>query len=429
MIKSAIKAATGTSMIALLLAGCGGSSNSDAEPPSAAKPPSATSKFSKSADWTMTLPVSGNSMCYDFDAAAEVAGCVGNAWDIKLTSGGRSATLWTNSGVSGTGQGGAFRGPFDHTWTGLSAWTDATVDPIDGAMPAAVYFKDSASNAFTGSNTVGLAAFEYDVADDHLFYPNHRVFLITTDSTANPVDPIGTPAAPVFALQLIGYYGGAGGVASGYPRIRWVDRADSAAVVREATINASESAKWVYFDLITGTESSQSGTWQIAFNRYNVKLNGGTSGTGTVAGFVGRQPVGFYEADGTTLVPAKFVAARPADTLADLTASDIAIPAAANRWIVDANASELNPNYQGTFPNALDFGWYSYYPTATAAQAAGLPAVAHLLRANPDRATLVRSGEGNSYARMHVTSIQYADPNDSSSASTWTLAFDVQPAP
>ena len=51
----------------------------------------------------------------------------------------------------------------------------------------------------------------------------------------------------------------------------------------------------------------------------------------------------------------------------------------------------------------------------------------HLIKANSDGASLLRGGEGNSYARFHVTQIEYADPNNASSQQTWTIAFDVQP--
>ncbi len=419
---------TGAALVALMLSGCGGSSSDDAaDPPAGAPAPApAPTRFTKAASWTFALPAAGGTLCYDFDAAAEVAGCTGNAWDLMVKSGGRSATLFSNSGVSGSGQGGAFGGPFDRSWSTLASWSDATVDPVDGALPAAVYFKDAASGVFTGTNPIGVAAFEYGVAGDHLFYPNYRVFLVTTDSSA--ADPIGTSAAPVFALQVTGYYGGAGGVSSGHPSFRWVDRAAPGSV-REATVDASASGAWVYFDLVTGTESSENGTWHIAFSRYNIKLNGGDSGNGKVAGFVGRTPAGFYDPSGA-LVPSRFTSATPVETLADLTAADMAVPATAGGWIRDSFDSALNADYRGTYPDALDYGWYTYFPTPAAAAAAGVnPPVAHILRANPEGAALLKSGEGNSYARFHLTDIRYADPAQSSSRQTWTIDFDVQPAP
>lgn len=413
-------ALTATLMSTLLLVACGGSSDDPSDP----SPPPDGNQFTRKAAWTFALPAAGESRCYDFDAAAEVAGCTGTAWDLKVTSGGRSATLWTNSGISGSGSGGAFGGPFDRDWTTLSTWKDATIDPVEGAMPDAVYFKDTTQGAFTGSNAIAAAAFEYSLKGDYQLYPNYRVFLITTNSAS--ADAVGTPEAPVFALQITGYYGGPTGVTSGHPSFRWVDRS-APGPVHEATVDATSNTDWVYYDLVAGAVSSASGTWHIAFNRYNVKLNGGDSGTGKVAGFVGKTPAGFYDADGNPIVD-HFVNARPADTLADLTAADIEVPVAASNWITDTNGSELNAGYRGTYPNALDFGWYRYYPTANAAAAAGLTATAHLLAANPSGAALLRSGEGNSYARFHVTNIAYADPTDNSSTQTWTIEFDVQPA-
>ena len=93
----------------------------------------------------------------------------------------------------------------------------------------------------------------------------------------------------------------------------------------------------------------------------------------------------------------------------------------------DTTGSKLQAAYTGSYPNPLNYGWFSYYPTAAAASAAGLPAVAHLIKANSDNASLLRGGEGTTYARFHLTRISYADPNANSSQQTWTINFDVQP--
>lgn len=66
--------------------------------------------------------------------------------------------------------------------------------------------------------------------------------------------------------------------------------------------------------------------------------------------------------------------------------------------------------------------------TAEQAAAAGLPATAHTLGAVPDKGVMMRSAEGNSYARVHLTKIDYADPANARSPQTWTFEFDVQPA-
>ncbi len=404
-------------VVSTLLVACGGGGGSST-------PQEPAAGFTTDATWTVALPANGESVCYDFDVPAEAA-CTGTAWDVQLASGGRSATLYTNSGPSGEGGGGAFATPFDHTWADLLTWSDAFTDATGAVIPAQLYFADTANSVATGDNGIQSQAFEYGLGgdDDHLLYPTYKVFLVTTDS-AN-VDPVGTPDKPVFAVQVTGYYGGAAGTESGHVSFRWVNRTEPGVLRGPVTVDAR--AGWVYFDLVTGTESSETGAWQVAFNRYNVKLNGGASGTGTAAGFLAKVPAGFYDGDGNP-VAANIMGADPTAMATELEAPDLAVPAAANRWVKDTVGSQLAPTYQGTYPSPLDYGWYNYYPTAAAAEAAGLPAVAHLLKANPDRGTLVRSGEGNSYARMRLADIIYADPNDYNSAQTWTFEFGVQPA-
>lgn len=415
-------------LAAALLTACGGGGGGDDPPPTppVVTPPVAdASSFTQKASWSFELPAAGSAVCYDFDTQAEVAGCSGKAWDVKVHSGGRTAELFTNSGVSGSGAGGAFGSPFSHTWTQLQAWKNALTDPVSGAIPASLYFPDAVKNVFSGSNGIASGAFEYALGGDtdHLLYPNHRVFLVTTDSSL--ADAVGTAAAPVYALQVTGYYGGPGGTTSGYPTLRWIDRLGQQ--VRTATLDAS--AGWVYFNLTSGKTVAESGAWHVAFNRNTMKLNGGSSGTGTVAGFVGATPAGFYDAGGKPVL-AKFKATTAADTLADLTGV-LAAPASANAWVKDAVSSQLTPHYTGTYPDPLDYGWFTYYPTDASAIAAGM-AGAHQLKAHPERATLVRSGEGNSYARMRVASIAYgpvtAPAKPFTGKQTWTIEMDVQPA-
>ena len=45
----------------------------------------------------------------------------------------------------------------------------------------------------------------------------------------------------------------------------------------------------------------------------------------------------------------------------------------------------------------------------------------------PERGALVRGGEGNTYARMRLEEIRYADINSATSAQTWTFRFEIQP--
>ncbi|MEC5398546.1 HmuY family protein [Uliginosibacterium sp. H1] len=423
-------ATAGSLLLALTLAACGGG-GSDApataggggstSSSSSSSGGATTNAFTQEATWAFQLPATGQSVCYDFNARQEVAGCTGTGWDLKVTSGGRSASLFTNSGTSGAGNGAALGSPFAYTWAQLQTWLNATIDPVNGAVPAQAWIKDSASSVFSSNNTIGSSVFEYGLASstDHLLYPTYRRFLITTDNTK--ATAVTSAPTTVYALQVIGYYGGPGGTASGYPKFRWVDTAPSS-TVREATVNASGSA-WVYFDLVSGTESSESGVWQIAFNRYNMKLNSGISGSGTAGGFLSATPTGFYDADGKAVASA-ITSATPASTLATLSTGSN--PASASAWKKDSAGSLLSPTQTGTYPNPLNYGWYTYYPTDAAAAPVGL--TQHMLKANPDSGTIIRGGEGNTYAKVRVNSISYAPATPAyNGAQTWTVNFQVQP--
>lgn len=408
--------------VAALAACGGGGSDSPATPTTPTTP---TTKFTKTdVKWTFELPASG-SLCYDIDTQAQTADCAGSAWDVKVVSSGRTAALFTNSGPSsadGTGKGAALGTPFTYTWSKLKTYQDATVDPDSKqAVPIQAWIADSASSVFTGSNAIQTAAFEYDLNGTHQLSPNFRVFLITTNSASAAITGA---AGKVYALQFTGYYGGATGTVSGWPAFRWVDTA-SPGNVQSDSVDAT--AGWVYYDLTSKAKTTESGNWQIAFNRYAVKLNGGVSGKGTVAGFLSKTPAGFYGSDGKTPVTAKFNATSNVnDTLADLTGAQTG-PASVNAWVKDSSGSQLSPTYTGTYPNALNYGWFNYYPTDAAAAPAGLSQ--HQLKANLDAATLIRSSAGNSYARMHLTEIKYATATPAySGKQTWTLEFDIQPA-
>ncbi|WP_293934645.1 HmuY family protein [Iodobacter sp.] len=397
------------------LSACGGSDSGDAvvAPPAPTPTPTPvpTAGFSKTAVWEASVDPKLGELCYDIDAQA-AADCKGDAWDLKVKDDGRSTGFFTNSGTSGAAKGGALGSPFDSTWADLKKWQDGMKDPVSGALDVSSYLKDYADGVFTGTNAIKSAAFEYDLAGDHKLSPNFKVFLISDD--ASKAD------AKQYALQVVGYYGGNGGTASGYPSIRWVDRASN----NERTASFDASKAWVYFDLAKGAESTEAGTWHVAFNRYSMKLNSGASGAGTVAALLAKTPEGFYTADGKP-VTAKFADTNNlAQTRALLTATDL-LPAKA-KWLSDKNTSPLNPAMKGNYPEPMDAGWYNYYSTLDSAKLAGL-AAAHMLKANPTAATMIRSAEGNSFARMHLTEIKYADPSKASSAKTWKFEFDIQP--
>lgn len=403
------------SALSILLAACGGGGNTENDhstaPPSIEpeKPVANADLFSiKSKLWRIE-PKTDTTYCYDIDTQAEVA-CSNNDWDLKFAMGRRTPFLYSNSGVSGSGTGGALYSPFNANWSSLSLEKNATQN---GAIPSAAWLVDSYSNAFMDTDNGFNSFFEYNLFADHRMSPNFKTFLVTTDTSSTNV--IGTATKPVFAVQIVGYYQG---TSSGYIQLRYINTAQPQDI-RELTVNASQG--WNYIDLANGSVNNHvEGNWHLAFNRYNVQLKSG------VGSSVANQPSGFYSNDGqVNLDGFKNTNALEATKANLKAAADLGTVA---RWGSNSIQSVLNPTYQGNYPNKLSYGWYSYYPTLNAAQADGLKA-AHVLAANPEAATMLRGSSGTSYARFHLKSIEYADVTDANSQATWLFEFDIQPTP
>ena len=411
------------SSLALLVSACGGGGSSDSSanttpttptppttPTTPTTPPVTSSDlFSlKGKTWTLT-PAKDTSYCYDIDTQKEVANCAGNDWDLKFYMGTRTPALFTNSGVSGSGSGGALSSPFNATWLELSKQQDATQG---GSIPSAAWIVDAYSNAFMDTTRGFNSFFEYDLFGDHRMSPNFNTYLLSTDSSSKNVK--GTAEKPVFALQVTGYYQG---TASGHISLRHIDT-NQPTNIKTMTVDATTG--WNYVNLQQGTVSkSRDSTWQIAFNRYNVEVN---STVGSVAAL---QPEGFYDADRKPVLD-QFKNANALNNTA-IALETVAKQDSVTRWGSNAINSLLNPNFQGNYPNKLSYGWYNYYPTLAAAQADGL-VKEHTLAANPNAGSLIRGNTGKSYARMHLKEIKYADPTDFNSQTTWTFEFDIQPA-
>ncbi|WP_019518778.1 HmuY family protein [Faucicola boevrei] len=391
-------------LFSITLTACGGSSNNTTNTNNTANPDSGKT-FSDSATWTVNSNVSSLNItmpkvyCYDFNSKAEVS-CDTTTWDLKFDTTGRTPSLWSNSGISGKGQGGAL-GLFK--WSELKTYATATVDPVSKQNIANRYLTDTASGIF-GTQ----AWYEYN-ATNHQLQPNNRVYLITTDST-NPTTT-SSVQMPIFAVQIINYYNTAG--ASGHPTLRWIDTA-TPNDVKIKTFDASATTQ--YINLKTGEITTKDGDWHIALNRFNVQLNGGVSGSKKVAGFLAKTPTGYYDDNGKAIAD-KFNKNNIDESLADL--KDIAnykLPTSTRQWVSDSQSSVLNPTYTGSYPNLLDFGWYTYNPTN------------HKIAVKTEETTqgaLLRSGEGNSYARMHLTDIQYQ--SNEALPNIWKFEFDIQP--
>lgn len=395
------------SSLSVLLVACGGGGGGDDSSNNTKPPVTNKDLFSiKGKEWKID-PVADHSYCYDIDQQAEASCEDDSTWDVKFVMGSRTPLLFTNSGVSGTGKGGALYSPFDGSWDKLSKELDATQG---GAVPETAWVTDSYNNAFMETKNGFNAFFEYDLFGDHHMSPNFKTFLLTTDSSI--LSSIGTAEKPIYALQVVNYYQG---TASGFVTLRFINTSNPNDV-KEIKVDASQG--WVYVDLGTATSTTDvKGNWQIAFNRYNVQLNTG------IGSIVASQPIGFYDDAGKPII-AKFKDANAYnETINDLKA---AASTSVKKWGGNSVTSILNPNFLGQYPNKLSYGWYNYYPTLAAAQADGL-AAAHMLKANPDAATMLRSKTAKSYARMHLKQIQYADPKNNASATTWTFEFDIQP--
>ena len=399
-----------SSLLALSMTGCGGSSdgsssgnngNSDND---GSTPPASSASFSETATWQVTNLAPDSATCYDFDAQAE-SSCDGDTWDIKFENQARSVKLWSNSGDSGAGMGGVF-GLID--WSDLSRYTNATLEPDTGRDISLHYNEDRSGGVFTAKPW-----FEYNLQGKHQLYPNNRVYMVTTDSSSAMTDS--SVQQPIYALQITNYYNDAG--KSGYPTIRWIDTA-LPNQVQTQTINATSNDDWVYVDLKTGQSSTdKDSTWQIGFKRNDVILNGGDSGSGKIGGYLAATPAGYYDAKDEPIV-SQFITDGSAATLADLTSTaDYDKPLSARSWVIDSKGSDLNPAYTGNFPN-LDFGWYTYN------------GMTHQLNAKPidsAQGALIRSAEGNSYARMRLDKINYPD-STATTATSWEFKLDIQPA-
>lgn len=389
----------GSGLLILGLTACGsdGGSSSEDSPVVTPEPtPEASNAtFSESSIWEVDGAVT--EACYDIDTQKQLA-CTSDTWDIKFENKNRSVSLWTNSGISGDGKGAAF---YTMPWSELAALKNAQEVPEVGFKP------DGGSGVFNINPW-----YEYNLNGQHKLAPNNRVYLVTTD--ASDASTTSVVNKPVYALQLTNYYDEAGH--SGHPTIRWIDTA-LPNQVQTKTVDASSSDDWVYLNLATGKTTTKDGDWQVGLKRYDVILNSGASGSGKVGGYVAKTPAGYYDANGK-VIKSKFMLDNTAESLTDLTTvSAYDISADGVPWIKDESSSQLNPDATGTYP-VIDYGWFVYKGNE-----------GHRLFAKPEGERiggLIRSAEGDSYARFYLDNIAYE--GNSPAPSKWTFKFDIQPS-
>lgn len=150
-------------------------------------------------------------VCFDFDSNSEQA-CDSAVWDVKLVTANRSVALYTNSGVSGSGDAAAF-GPITDAVAAL--YVSGTEDALGNQIAAQQYVGDKNYSGFNdASASIGSAVFEYGVDSApqyaHALLSNYRVFAVDTDTSDE--------AAPKYKVQVTDYYNDAG--TSGHVSLR-----------------------------------------------------------------------------------------------------------------------------------------------------------------------------------------------------------------
>ena len=150
-------------------------------------------------------------------------------------------------------------------------------------------------------------------------------------------------------------------------------------------LNAASYEDWVYVNLtqatvveLTAEEAPNSTDWHMAFRRSEVKLNGGVSGAGNVAGAVGDAQAEFYDDEGNPIVSVF----TNADADIEAKALNASYDASALSYVQDSNQ-----------PAIAD--WYLYNPSD------------HTISANTDVGYLVRHADGESYSRLFIDEASY----------------------
>lgn len=180
---------------------------------------------------------------------------------------------------------------------------------------------------------------------------------------------------------------------------------DEQAGVTTKQFDATDSASSVYLNLETGEtveltteEAAASTDWHLAFRRNDIQLNSGASGPGNVVGAIGADQADFYHSEGEPNASV-FLNATADSELEHLLAA-MEEPA---RWTADAVTSQFADD------------WYTYdYSNGN-------------MSANPDNGWLVRSAEGDSYARMQVNTFDFPT-RTGEGIKDIKIDFDVQPA-
>ncbi|SEO83341.1 HmuY family protein [Aquisalimonas asiatica] len=175
--------------------------------------------------------------------------------------------------------------------------------------------------------------------------------------------------------------------------------------VQVRQFDASDHDEPVHVDLSTGEvltlsagEAADSEAWDIALQRHQISLNGGTSGPGRVQGALLDGQASFYNEDGTPNASV-FTNTGAADTLDALLAPVDAVDS--GDWVLDSITTEFGDDWY-----IYDFATGEFQP-------------------DPDNGWLLRSGTGDSYARVRITELDF-DSRAGDGVEHFRFEFDVQ---
>ncbi|NWN90970.1 hypothetical protein HLV39_05630 [Marinobacter adhaerens] len=174
---------------------------------------------------------------------------------------------------------------------------------------------------------------------------------------------------------------------------------------KRKVVDARSYDKATYLNLDTGKtvelteeEAKSSSAWHLSFKRDAIEVNNGAIGGGNVKGAVLEPQDKFYTDSGEPKL----------DLLKQAANND------SEKAVLEADYPAPEEWYGGEITNRFGDKWYTYDLTT------------HSVVEDSSVGWLVRSAEGNSYARMRVEQLKF-DPRPTATDNNFRIRFDVQP--
>ncbi|WP_323751747.1 HmuY family protein [Marinobacter sp.] len=204
------------------------------------------------------------------------------------------------------------------------------------------------------------------------------------------------PPTLVFTVLMLAACGGGGSEKD-------ISNADAAEEPEQEGISSKQlpaASETVYLNLETGAFVEANGDWHIAANRLSFQLNGGASGDSTVGGAIAVEQSDFYDANGEP---------------------DVSV-------FTNATANSEEEHLLGVFQEPDAWQQDAFYSAFGAADVWSTydPATG-VISEKEDVGYLVRSAEGDSYARMRVVDFNFPT-RAGNGIESFTFEFDVQAA-